>query len=171
MKRHLYTFINYQQDNWSDKLPMAKFAANNINFTFTRLSPFFISRGLYPYMNFDIVDFLDTKTRKWINKKKAIDISESMQSRWKYTQKSLTKLQTSQSNQVNKYQKEVSYNIGDKMWLFTKNISIDQLSKKLDYKMINFFEVIGKKSILLEFKLFQAIKIHRVFHPTSFKKL
>ncbi len=29
MKRHLRTFVNYQQDNWLDKLAMAEFAANN----------------------------------------------------------------------------------------------------------------------------------------------
>ena len=29
IKRHLYTFINYQQDDWPGKLAMAKFAANN----------------------------------------------------------------------------------------------------------------------------------------------
>lgn len=31
-------------------------------------------------MSFDVVDFLDTTTRKRINKKKAIDILEAMQS-------------------------------------------------------------------------------------------
>ena len=36
------------------------------------------------------------------------------------------------------------------MWLSTKNISNDQSFKKLDHKMISFFEVIGKKSILLK---------------------
>ena len=50
------------------------------------------------------------------------------------------------------------------MWLSTKNIGIDQLSKKLDHKMMDFFEVIGKKNILLELQLLQAIKIHNIFH-------
>ena len=36
------------------------------------------------------------------------------------------------------------------MWLFTKNISTDQLSKKLDYKIIGFFKVIKKKGISIE---------------------
>ena len=103
MKRHLRTFVNYQQDDWSDKLPMAEFAANNNNSTSTRLSPFFASRGLHLRMSFDVVDLSDTTTRERINKKKAINISESMQSIWKYAQESLTKAQTSQSNQANKH--------------------------------------------------------------------
>ena len=73
-----------------------------------------------------------------------------MQSIKKYLQKSLTKAQTSQSNQANKHWKKFSYDIEDKIWLSTKNISTDRPSKKLDQKIISFFEVIGKKGILLE---------------------
>ena len=82
----------------------------------------------------------------------------------------MTKVQTSQSNQANKYWKEVSYDIGDKVWLSTKNISTDRPSKKLDHKMIGPFDVIGKKSILLKLQLSQAMKIHNVFHLNLLQK-
>ena len=144
---------------------MAEFAANNNDSSSTRLSLFFASRSLHPRMSFDVVDLSDTTTRERINKKKAIDIFEAMQSIWKYAQESLTKAQTSQSNQANKHWKEVSYDIGDKVWLSIKNISTDRPSKKLDHKMIGPFDVIGKKSISLELQLPQAMKIHNVFHP------
>ncbi len=45
MERYLCTFVNYQQDDWVDKLPIAKFTANNNVFLTIKLSPFFISRG------------------------------------------------------------------------------------------------------------------------------
>ncbi len=149
---------------------MTEFAANNNVSLSTKLSPFFTSRGLHPRMSFDIVDLSDITTRERINKKKAIDISETMQSIWKYAQESLTKAQTSQSNQANKYRKEVSYDIGDKVWLSTKNISTYRPSKKLDHKMIGPFDIIGKKSISLELQLPQAMKIHNVFHPNFLEK-
>ena len=57
---------------------MAEFVANNNDFAFTRLSPFFVSSGLHPRMSFDVIDLSDITTCKRINKKKAIDISESM---------------------------------------------------------------------------------------------
>ena len=59
-------------------LSIAEFVANNNNFASIRLSPVFASRGLYPCMSFDVVDFSDTTTCERINKKKPIDISESM---------------------------------------------------------------------------------------------
>ncbi len=76
MERHLDTFINYQQDDWVDKCPIAMFMANNNVFSSTKLSPFFTLRGLYPCMSCDIVNLSDTTTGERINKKKAIDISE-----------------------------------------------------------------------------------------------
>ena len=79
MEKHFRTFVNYQQNDWVDKLSIAKFAANNNNFSSTRLSLFFASRGLHPRISFDVVDLSDTITRKRINKKKAIDIFEAMQ--------------------------------------------------------------------------------------------
>ena len=45
-----------------------------------RLSSFFVLRGLYLWMNFDIVDFLNITTHEQINKKKLIDISKTMKS-------------------------------------------------------------------------------------------
>ncbi len=57
---------------------MAKFATNNNISLSTKLSPFVTLRDLHPRMSFDIVDLSDTITRERINKKKAIDISETM---------------------------------------------------------------------------------------------
>ena len=82
----------------------------------------------------------------------------------------MIKAQTSQSNQANKHRKEVSYDIKDKVWLSTKNISTDQPTKKLDHKMIGLFDVIGKKGISLELQLPQAMKIHNVFHLNLLRK-
>ena len=82
----------------------------------------------------------------------------------------MTKAQTGKFNQANKYRKKVSYDIRDKVWLSTKNISTDRPSKKLDHKMIGPFDVIGKKGISLELQLLQAMKIHNVFHLNLLQK-
>lgn len=79
MKRYLYTFVNHQQNNLSNKLSITEFASNN-DFISTKLSLFFASRGLYLCISFDIVDLLDITTFKQINKKKAINISKIIQS-------------------------------------------------------------------------------------------
>ena len=59
---------------------MTEFAANNNNFTFTKLFLFFALRVLHLHMSFDVTNLSDITMNEQINKKKAIDISESMQS-------------------------------------------------------------------------------------------
>ena len=59
---------------------MAKFTANNNKSASTKLSPFFTSKGLHLHMSFDVVDLLDITTYEQVNKKKAMDIWEAMQS-------------------------------------------------------------------------------------------
>ena len=78
MERHLCTFVNYQQDDWSKRLAMAEFAANNNESASTKLFPFFASKGLHPRMSFDIVDLSDASTRERIHKQKALDISRNI---------------------------------------------------------------------------------------------
>ena len=41
-------YCNYQQDNWSDLLPLAEFAYNNTPSTMTGVSPFFTNKGYHP---------------------------------------------------------------------------------------------------------------------------
>ena len=48
---------------------MVEFVVNNNDFTFIKISPFFISRGLYLQISFNVVDFFDITTHKQINKK------------------------------------------------------------------------------------------------------
>ena len=43
---------------------MVKFAANNNKSAFTKLSPFFATKSLHPYMNFHIVQLSNAGTCK-----------------------------------------------------------------------------------------------------------
>ena len=47
---------------------------------------------------------------------------------------------------------------------YTKNITINQLSKKLDYKMLGFFKVIENKKVSIKLQLLEYMKIHNVFY-------
>ena len=41
-------YSNYQQDNWSDLLPLAEFAYNNAPSVTTGISPFYANKGYHP---------------------------------------------------------------------------------------------------------------------------
>ena len=70
MEKHLCTFVNYQQDNWTDKLLIAEFTANNNDSLSTKFFLFFALKSLYLWISFDIINFLDITIYEQINKKK-----------------------------------------------------------------------------------------------------
>jgi len=48
LEQYLYVYCNYQQDNWSELLPLVEFAYNNALSATTSVSPFFANKGYYP---------------------------------------------------------------------------------------------------------------------------
>ena len=54
MKEYLCLKVNHYQDDWTDWLPLCKFAANNAVSETAQVSPFFATFGRDPRMNFDL---------------------------------------------------------------------------------------------------------------------
>jgi hypothetical protein len=48
LEQYLRAYCNYQQDNWSELLPLAEFAYNNAPSATTGISPFFANKGYHP---------------------------------------------------------------------------------------------------------------------------
>ena len=48
LEQYIRMYTNYQQDNWSELLPLAEFAYNNSPSATTGISPFFANKGYHP---------------------------------------------------------------------------------------------------------------------------
>jgi len=48
LEKYLHAYCNYQQDNWSELLPLAEFAYNNAPSATTSVFPFFTNKGYHP---------------------------------------------------------------------------------------------------------------------------
>ena len=59
MAEYMHLYVNHQQDNWTDWLPLCEFAANNTVSETTQVSPFFATIGRDPQMNFDLDQLLE----------------------------------------------------------------------------------------------------------------
>lgn len=73
MKKYFFIFINYQQNDWSKKLAIIEFAANNNKLIFSKQSLFITFKAFHPYISFNIVDFFNANTYKQIYKDKTWD--------------------------------------------------------------------------------------------------
>jgi len=51
LEQYLRIYCNYQQDNWSELLPLAEFAYNNASSATTGVSPFFTNKGYHPNLS------------------------------------------------------------------------------------------------------------------------
>ena len=71
---------------------------------------------------------------------------------------------------VNQHRKDVTYHVGDKVWLSTKNLKTDRPSKKLDDKQIGPYPIIGVKGHAYKLDLFLTMRIHDVFNPKILRK-
>ena len=48
LEQYLRVYINYQQDDWVNLLPLAEFAYNNTSQSATMVTPFFANKGFHP---------------------------------------------------------------------------------------------------------------------------
>jgi len=48
LEQYLRIYVNYQQDDWHDLLPLAEFTYNNASHSATQVSPFFANLGYHP---------------------------------------------------------------------------------------------------------------------------
>jgi len=48
LEQYLHVYCNYQQDNWSELLPLIEFAYNNAPSATTSVSSFFANKGYHP---------------------------------------------------------------------------------------------------------------------------
>ena len=139
LEQYLHIFCNYQQDNWSDLLPLTEFAYNNSPNTTTGVSPFFMNKGYH--LNISIHperDLASQRARDFV-----IDLNE---------------LHTTVCEQILLAQKRYQgptdtcrtppppIQIGDKVYVKFKHIWTTRPSKKLAEKYLGPFEVIAKPS-------------------------
>ena len=172
MEWHLQSYVNYFQDDWMRLLPMGEFSANaNVSATI-KVPLFLATKGYNPRMSFDSVDLLANLTREQIAKSMARSIANCMKEVWEFIQEEMTKSQAKQVIVANRHRKELPvYKVGDKVFLLTKNIRTERLSKKLDNKNIGLFKIKKLVGLLYQLELPSTIKIHDVFHLNLLQKV
>jgi hypothetical protein len=158
MEQYLRAFATYEQDNWVDLLPLAKFAYNNSVHATTRLTPFFANYRYHPEMHFK-----PPKDARFRSERAADERLGKLQAARNRLRKSILEAQ----ERLTRYAggKGMTFEVGDKVWLSAKHIQTARPSKKLDYKRLGPFKVtkvINRNAYRLE--LPYSMKVHNVFH-------
>ena len=163
LETYLRTFINYEQDDWFQMLPLAEFAYNNSYTTAIKTTPFYANYGFHPKTMYPTDS--DTKNPaskhyghwlKAIHQKTAETLAETKRRMGKYYDQGK--------------QTAPDMNPGDWVLLNAQIIHTKGLTKKLapkHYGPFKIMEKIGSRSFRLE--LDKRWKIHNVFHVSLLK--
>jgi hypothetical protein len=160
MQQYLRAFATYEQDNWVDLLPLAEFAYNNSVHATPRLTPFFANYGYHPEMH---IKLPKESLLSFRSKKAADERLGKLQAARNRLRESILEAQERQTRYADG--KEMTFEVGDKVWLSAKHIQTARPLKKLDYKRLGPFKVtkvINRNAYRLE--LPYSMKVHNVFH-------
>lgn len=157
LEAYLRNFINYDQNDWVELLPLAEFAYNNASVKSTKLSSFYANYGFHPNTNWST--HMDVKNP-----------ASSIYTHWlhaihAFTQESLRQTHLTMSRYFDQTKlKGPQFKIGNKVMLGVRNIKTKRPMKKLAPKSYGPFEVtrVGTRTCTLDLK--GRWSIHPTFH-------
>ena len=166
----LQAYTNESQNDWDTWLPMAEFADNNTDSAAITLSPFFMNHGFHLWMSFGPDSTSYKATRQCLQARSAEELTAKMNEILAFTKQHLAEAQKAMLRQANKHWKDVNYEVRDMMFLNSRNIKTQRLSKKLNNKMFELFKIVTKVGRAFQLKLLRTMLIHDVFHASLLQK-
>jgi len=160
LEQYLRIYINYDQDDWYDLLPLAEFAYNNTPHSATNLTPFFANKGYHPRLE---VSYDSVPSGA------AQQLAQSLGDVQRFLREQLqvTRAQYESSTESRRAALP-PFAVGDQVWLNTRNLRTRRPSKKLDFKQAGPFPIIEKiSSHAFRLGLPLSMKrVHNVFHAS-----
>jgi len=158
LEGYLRTFVNYDQNDWYQLLPLAEHANNNSATNEHKRTPFFVNYGFHPQT-------------QWMNEREAQNPGAALYVHWMQDihQQAKQTLENTRESRKKYYDRKAraqpNIEVGDFVMLNAKNIRTKRPSKKLSPKLYGPFKVLEKKgSRAYKLEISPRWKIHPVFH-------
>jgi len=140
LEQYLHIYCNYQQDNWSELLPLAEFAYNNAPSTTTGVSPFFANKGYYPNLSvYPERDIASSYARNFVlNLDKLQDMLKE----------EIAKAQRQyQPSADSCWRQPPDFQVGQSVFIRSQYFRTTRPSKKLSKKYLGPYEIIAQPSL------------------------
>lgn len=137
MEQYLRSYLNYQQSDWAQWLPIAEFSANNSISNTTTVTPFFANYGFNPRFT-----TLTTPGDQDVSSLDSNGFTNKMNELHQLLQAEMKRAQfIDAENADNRRDPAPVYQIGDEVWLIAKNIRTKRPARKLDWKRLGRFRI------------------------------
>jgi transposase InsO family protein/predicted aspartyl protease len=163
--QRLRPFVNYYQDNWSELIPMMDRAQMTLPHSSIGMTPYQLRYGTEPRNSWDWNTPKTANPREKLNQQEAIQVATRMYDAWKLAKENLEKAQERMQSSVNQHRRAIDWKVGDQVYLSTKNLKVDQPSRKLASQWKGPFRILEKVGFAYRLKLPEGSKIHDVFSP------
>jgi len=163
MEQHLRAYVSYLQDDWTDYLFLAEFAANNQVSDTTSVSPFFANHGYHPKYDFELDIRVDTSEEQQAQTaaERLATIHDVARSEMRYAQLRY------QDNADNHRTPAPAFQPGDMVWIDGRHWRTERPSRKLENKHHGPYRVIQAIGThAYELDLPRSVQKHRTF-PVS----
>jgi transposase InsO family protein len=171
MSQRIRPFVNYFQDDWSEWLPMVDFAASCLPHESTGVSPFFAECGYEPRLSIDWDQAGKPGSRKErINREEADQFVQRMQEIWDLVKGSMQRAQERQKKQADRHRREIDFDVGDSVWVTTKEWRTGRPIKKLDSQMEGPYKILERVGNAYKLDLPPSIKVHPIIAAARLRK-
>ena len=172
MEQYLRSYVNYSQDDWVDWLPLAEFALNNHVSASTGVSPFYANTGRNPAaMPHELQPgnlVVRSKGAKKLEEGAAKRFALQMSDLHAKLRNQLLLTQYTQADSANLLRKpHPNYQLGDMVYVSTKNFRTTRPSRKLDYRFLGPYKITKViDNITYKLDLPADIQAHNAFHAS-----
>lgn len=163
--QRLRPFVTYYQDNWSELLPIMDRVQATLPHSAIGMPPYQLLFGSEPRQSWDWSPSTSDTSPKDLNHKEALLWATRMHDAWKQAKDNMEKAQDRMRATVNAHRRAVDWEVGDKVYLSTANLSSDRPSRKLSELWEGPFEIIEQVGHSYRLRLPEGSAIHDVFAP------
>ena len=158
VETYIRLYVNYDQDDWNDFLPLAEFAYNNTPHSSTTMSPFFLNKGFHPTL--DITLSASTKKNLGVTIERLHELHE-------HAKQEIAKALAKNERDSNAHRLPApKYEEGDKVYLSTVNLKTTRPTKKFAERRLGPFtisKVVSPLAMKLDLPSYLS-RLHPVFH-------
>lgn len=157
LEQYLRCYLDYQQENWLQLLPIAEFVYNNSQHASLKNSPFYINYGFNPAI--ELSTHVSTNTT-------STDFATNFDELLETARNEMRLAQQQQKRFADKHRRPHDIQVGKMVWLNRRNLKSTRPNQKLDYRRFGPFEVTEQvNENAFRIKLPPLLnKIHDVFH-------
>jgi len=164
LEQYLRMYCNYQQDNWSDLLPLTEFTYNNTPSATTGVSLFFANKGYHPN--------LAVHPEHDLSSARAREYAVDLESLHEYLCEEMAAAQKKYQGPADARRSPVpDFKVSDQVFIKAKYFRSTRPSKKLSEKNLGPYPIIAQVSTLsFTIRLPDSMHaVHPVFHVSQLK--